>query len=51
MLVVNDGAEYKGERYISCWKCPSDPMQAEVLFEGTSIEELDAFLLGHREHA
>jgi len=45
MIDVEEGAEYEGERYIRCYRCPV--AGETVLFEGKSGYELVAFLVAH----
>ncbi len=53
MIEVEEGGEYAGERYIWCRGC----LRGRVVvdhpgqFSGTTLEELEAFIAEHREHA
>lgn len=44
MIEVEEGGEYRGERYIWCIHCG----RKGGMFEGRSIEELTAFLAEHQ---
>ena len=52
MIAVEEGGEYRGERYIWCTVCTGNSYPVRDgeggLFEGTSFQELQAFIAQHQ---
>jgi hypothetical protein len=46
-VILEEGGEYAGERYIRCWKCPEADGARFLLFEGRTMPELLEFLRHH----